>query len=251
MAHPLARPRPIRRSSFRGPARRIMGTALWLLVLGLSAPAADWFHFSFAGAGAAALGDFQDHVPGAFGGFTMDVLFAPGSSPLRFGASFGFLVYGSESYADLFSSRYADFELDLTTQNAILQGYFLVRFEPGRGRWRPYLEGLAGLSHFTTNTSINTYGTDGYDPSSNALNDTVFSYGAGLGLSGRILPWSSRVRRPDFELRLELGLRYLRSGEAEYLTEGDITREGENLLLDVRRSGTEMLAARVGLAFRF
>lgn len=251
MPHSLAHPLPVRRESLGAAARRFMGAALGFLVLGLYSPAADRFHLSLAGAGAGALGDFQAHVPGVFGGFIMDALFAPGSSPLRLGASFGFLVYGSESYADLFSSRYADFELDLTTRNAILQGHFLVRFEPGRGRWRPYLEGLAGLSHFTTDTSINTYGTDGTDPSSNALHDTVFSYGAGLGLSGRILPWSKRVMRSDFELRLELGLRYLRTSEAEYLTEGDITREGEDLLLDIRRSATEMLTARIGFAVRF
>jgi len=243
--------RPAHSTSVAGPGRRIAWTALWLLVLGLSSPAADWFHFSFAGAGAGALGDFRDHVPGAFGGFTMDVLFAPGSSPLRLGASFGLLIYGSETYTELFSSRTADFELDLTTQNAVLHGHFLVRFEPGRGRWRPYLEGLAGLSHFTTNTSINTYGSDGTDPSSNALSDTVFSYGTGLGLSGRILPWSSRVRRPDFELRLEIGLRYIHASEAEYLTEGDITRLDEGLVLDIRRSAVEMLVASFGLAFRF
>lgn len=251
MAHPLARLLSLRRSSFGGPARRFIGTAFWLLVLGLSSPAADRFQFSFSGAGAGALGDFQDHVPGIFGGLTLDFLFAPGSSPLRLGASFGYLVYGSESYTDLFSSRYADFGLDLTTRNAVLQGYFLVRIEPGRARWRPYLEGLAGLSHFTTDTSINTYGTDGTDPSTNAMGDTVFSYGAGLGLSGRILPWTSRARSSDVELRLELGLRYLRTSEAEYLTEGDIARDGEDLILDVRRSATEMFVAQVGLAFRF
>ncbi len=232
-------------------ARRLAWTSLGLIVLVLGAPAADRFSFSFSGAGAGALGDFHDNVPGAFGGFTLDFLFSPGPSPLRLGASFSYLIYGSESYTDLFFSRYADFELDLTTRNAVLQGHFLLRFEPGRGRWRPYLEGLAGLSHFTTDTSINTYGTEGRDPSSNALGDTVFSYGAGLGLSGRILPWSPRVRRPGFELRLELGLRYVRSGEADYLTEGDITRQGEQLVLDIRRSATEMIVARVGLGARF
>jgi len=251
MPHPLAQLMPIRGSSFRGPARRIIGTALCLFILGLSSPAADRFYFSFAGAGAGALGDFRDNVPGAFGGLTLDFLFTPGYSPLRLGASFGFLIYGSESYTDFFPSRYADFEVDLTTQNAVLTGHILLRYEPGRGRWRPYLEGLAGLTHFTTDTSIDTYGSDSGGPSANAMSDTVFSYGAGLGLTGRILPWSSRVRRPGFELRLELGLRYLRSSEADYLTEGDITREGEDLVLNIRRSATEILAARLGLAMRF
>ncbi len=181
----------------------------------------------------------------------MDFLFTPGSSPLRLGASFGLLIYGSDSYTDFFPSRYADFEVDLTTDNSLLLGHFLLRFEPGRGRWRPYLEGLAGLSHFRTDTSIDAYSSSDSGPSVNNLRHTVFSYGAGLGLTGRILPWSSRVRRPDFELRLEIGLRYVRTGEAEYLTEGDITREGENLVLNIRRSATEILAARLGLAMRF
>jgi len=242
---------PFHGSSFKGPARRFAGALLGFLILGLSAPAADRFHFSFAGAGAGALGDFRKNVPGAFGGLTLDFLFSPNASPLRLGASFGLLIYGSESYTDFFPSRYADFEVDLTTQNAILLGHFLLRFEPGRGRWRPYLEGLAGLNHFRTDTSIDEYSSSDSGPSVTNLSNTVFSYGAGVGLTGRILPWRSWVRRSDFELRLELGLRYLRSSDAEYLTEGDITRQGENLVLDIRRSATEMLVARLGLAMRF
>jgi hypothetical protein len=233
------------------PARRFTWAAIGLLVFGLAAPAADRFHLSFAGAAAGALGDFRDNVPGAFGGLTMDFLFSPGSSPLRIGISGGLLIYGSESYTDFFPSRYADFEVDLTTDNSILLGHLLLRYEPGRGRWRPYLEGLAGLSHFRTDTSIDEYLSSDSGPSVNNLRNTVFSYGAGLGLTGRIVPWSTRVRRPDFELRLEIGLRYLRSGEVEYLTEGDITREGEDLVLNIRRSPTELVAARLGLAMRF
>jgi hypothetical protein len=70
----------------------------------------------------------------------------------------------------------------------------------------------------------------------------VLSYGGGAGLQ---LAFSSRQRVP----RLDVAIRYLNGGSAEYLTKGSLRVDDERLVRHFKRSTTDMAIMYVGLAF--
>jgi hypothetical protein len=74
------------------------------------------------------------------------------------------------------------------------------------------------------------------------LDDLVLSAGGGAGI---MIALGSSPQ----SVRLDLSVRYLYGGEADYLTEGSI-RWGESLVvLEPHRSRTDMIAVYIGLSF--
>jgi hypothetical protein len=59
-----------------------------------------------------------------------------------------------------------------------------------------------------------------------------------------MIAFSAREQAP----RLDLSVRYLRGGTAEYLTEGAVREEGNKLVLDFSRSNTDMVVICIGVA---
>jgi hypothetical protein len=73
------------------------------------------------------------------------------------------------------------------------------------------------------------------------LEDFALSFGGGVGLMVDFgsSPWPGR---------LDVSVRYLRGGEADYLTEGAIRREGGQAFLDISRSPTHMVLVYIGIS---
>jgi hypothetical protein len=191
-------------------------------------------------------GEFRDNVDSTGFGLNAGFNYRIGHSPVLIGASFGFLQYGSTSREAPISPDIPELLVDVSTSNNILAAHFLVRYELGKyqSRIRPYAEGLVGFNYLWTQTSID----DSDDEiSSTNFDDSTGSFGAGGGvLIG--------LYRPDigfFRFDLELGARWLKGGNARYLTEGAIIHENGNVTYLVTESSTNLFITNFGVVFSF
>ena len=199
-------------------------------------------------------GEFSDYLKATGLGGTLDFTYRLPRSALSIGTSLGFYVYGVESWWEPVSLIIPDVLVKVSTINAIIQWHFLMRLQPEFGLVRPYLDGLIGIQHLTTDTQLND--NDGYDEygsstGANHINDTVLSYGFGGGLMFRLLGVRQSNHRSGFSMDLEMGVRYLRGGFAEYLTKGDIVVTDTQIIYYVSESRTDAVTGKIGLSFSF
>lgn len=171
------------------------------------------------------------------------------NSPLLVGLDLGILIYGHERRNEPFSLTIPDVTVDVVTNNNIFLGHFLLRLQPPRGKVRPYFDGLFGLKYLFTDTRIENEGFTGSEPIAISTNfdDVALSYGVGGGLSIALFRGGSRRGT----VSLDLGVRYLIGGEAEYLKEGSIQRVDGTVTYTIFQSETNLLETRVGASIRF
>jgi hypothetical protein len=154
--------------------------------------------------------------------------------------------------------------VEVSTNNNVVETHLSLRLQPRTGRFRPYVEGLAGFKYLFTHTTVGDedFGNDdlGDDElgddiaGSTNYDDFALSGGAGAGIDVRVC----QQREPGKTLRavgVHLGVQYLLGQEAEYLAEDDLTDENGNgqldrSELDVRRSRTTFLQPQFGVTFR-
>jgi hypothetical protein len=179
--------------------------------------------------------------------------------PVMLGAEICFLNYGRDSSTEIIHTSIDQVEGRLTTTNDIVMGHLVVRIQPRSGRVRPYLDGLFGFKNLTTDTRVTApnLASDPNEPfgtatiaSENEVDDTVLSYGPGVGVDIRLLEWSE-AESVRAEIRLNLGARYLFGSRAKYLKEGSVRRQDGQVFFDVLRSKTDMLVAQIGLSVEF
>lgn len=197
------------------------------------------------------LGDFKNNVDRIGFGCSGQFLYNFNQSPVSAGVSLGILIYGSETRIEPFSLTIPDVMVNVTTRNNIFMCHFLLRFQPKEGKLRPYFDGLFGFNYLWTETGIYSLGTY-YKIASNVIfDDLTLSYGAGGGLMIRLLEISPDKRKNLFSLYLELGARYVKGGEAEYLREGSIIQENGDIVYEVNSSATDLITVHIGLTFTF
>lgn len=228
--------------------------AIAVLGFGLATPvlAVERFETGFRFALGFPLGEFRDNLDRT--GIGADFSFAyhiPGSL-LSTGVSLGFLINGNESREEPLSSTIPDIIVRVTTTNAILLGHLFVRVQPEGGMIRPYIEGLAGVHYLITTTSLSGSDDWGETLSSTNLDDLAFSYGLGAGARIALLRILRRDR-PDrgMTLDLDIGLRWLKGGRADYLKKGSVHRENGVVTYDICTSRTDLCLAGIGLSFSF
>lgn len=204
------------------------------------------------------VGDFGDNVEiaaGLSGQFDVGL----GRSPISVGGELTYLWYGNQS-RDVPLGELPDLSVPVDpsndtvpveTSNDIFTLYGRVRAQQREGRVRPYVDGLIGFIDLVTTTTVEgeewctwsgTYTTCGHlvDSVTN-LRDIAFSAGAGAGI---MVAFTSSPR----SARLDIAVRYLYGGEAEYLKEGFIPWEG-GPELQPRRSRTDMVIVNIGVVF--
>ncbi len=197
-------------------------------------------------------GQFKNNVDSlSYGGTGQFVYNFPRSS-ISVGAHFGILVYGRESSTESFSTQILDFDLNEVTTNMIFMCHFLLRVQPQKGIIRPYLDGLVGFNYIWTITSVKSYryGEMHNIASSNIQNDVVLSWGGGGGVMIRVYSKKRKKRNP-FVIYIDLGAHYLWSKEAEYMKEGSIRQENDQILYDIYISTTDLLTGHLGFTFAF
>ncbi len=199
--------------------------------------------------------EFKDNVDKTGFGIGLEGAFIIPQSPLRVGLSFGYLVYGSENREEPFSLTIPDVTVDVHTENSIVQGHLFLRVQPPEGPVRPYLDGLIGFNYLFTQTRIKDQGnSDEEIASSTNFDDFAFSYGAGGGIMFRV--YKSNDLRPEgsfglSNVNIDLRVRYLFGGEAEYLKEGSITRTNGRVTYDVSHSKTNLVMGQLGVIVEF
>lgn len=182
-------------------------------------------------------GPFNDHVSQegvGLGGFYARRL---GSSPLLVGADLSYADYGHTSWIAYLLGMP---ELDVDTKNSIIQGLVLLRIQPRTGRVTTFVEGLAGFSNLYTATAVGTLDDGSTDWETNS-DDWTWTAGAGAGLSILIgkLPSAAPGERLSLTF-VELKVRYLAGGQADYLKKGSY--------LTPERSATSVITVQVGIS---
>ncbi len=197
--------------------------------------------------------EFKDNIDNMGYGGTGFFAYRFPRSPLLVGASVSFLIYGRETREEPFSTTIPDVFVDVTTTNSIVMGHLFLRLQPPRGSILPYLDGLFGFNYLSTRTTIENQSNDEEVASSTNFDDMTFSYGVGGGLMIRVFqpPQDDSGKNELQAVYIDLGIRYMKSGEAEYLKKGSIARENGNVTYDVSQSAIDLITGHIGVVFTF
>jgi len=206
--------------------------------------------------GAGGIGDFGARTDGA-AGLLLHTDFQLGASIFSVGGEGAWMSYGDESRDAYIGNVIPDMPnltLKVDTSNELWFLHGRLRAQKRTGRWRPYGDGLVGLMNISTTTSINgaqscTGGVNGVPTSCSAdqaasvtnADDYVLSVGGG---AGTIIAFGQRAMVP----RLDISVRYQHGGDATYLTQGAIVRQGETAIYNFSRSPIDMVTFYFGVA---
>ena len=205
-------------------------------------------------------GEFDDNTDTGFG-FTGTYLRSMTSNRVvGIGLSGSFLSYGSTSRRAPLSNTIPDITVEVETSNntAFVLGVFEVRVP---GRIQPYLQATGGGGFFYTTTSLEDTRTDQMILSDTNQSDATWVWGGGGGLRFRV--WESTpdpqqaARGGDAERRarayIDVGARYLKGNEVEYLKEGSLVTDDGEFDIDPRlaRSEIEVVQYQIGVTVSF
>ncbi|HSJ08489.1 MAG TPA: hypothetical protein VK928_01210 [Longimicrobiales bacterium] len=232
-------------------SRRMVGAVLVLLgALAAAAPAGAQqsvelpppnVYFTVQGMYARPVGEFRDYVQHG-GGLNAAVVWpVTTASPLALRADGGFVVYGSETKEVCFSSTVGcRIRLDLTTTNSIAYLNAGPQLMVPTGTVRPYINGAIGFSYFATTSSVKGV-NDGDDIASDTNFDDItlaFAGGGGVMVS---------LSRGSTPILLDVGARFNRNGEVEYLKKGDIEETPTGIRYTPTRSEADLVTFQVGV----
>lgn len=193
--------------------------------------------------------DFSQYSSQTGFGVTWDGYLRIGHSPVSLGTSLGFLTHGGYT-RDMILSPTIPVLVPVTTSNNIFMTEFILRYQPplSRGPVAPYVEGLWGFNHLWTQTDV---GGGGNPLTTTNFSDTVMNYGVGGGLSFRLAGNEMQAVAPVFHMNLNLGVRYLFGGQANYLVGNGIPLSNGDISYPIARSNTNLLILDVGVGFGF
>jgi hypothetical protein len=205
-------------------------------------------------------GGLRDNISGLGGGLHAYIGGWTGQSPFMIGLDLGILNYGRTTDQVPFSSTVGPrVPVEVNTNNNVLETHLSLRLQPRTGRFRPYIEGLAGFKYLFTRTTIgdDDIGEDDFGDDiaeSTNYDDFALSGGAGAGIDVRVYQ-QRKAGKTVRAVSVHLGVQYLLGQEAEYLAEGELTDENENgqldqSELDIRRSRTTFLQPQFGVTLR-
>lgn len=189
------------------------------------------------------IGSFGNRI-GATPGGAVDFAARVGRTPVLVGVALDYLRYGTETRRVALYPGVPEVFSDVDTTNNLFRSHALVRFQSAAGRARPYAEGLLGFSYTYTHTSIDLGHAAGRAGTTH-LGDFAPSFGAGGGVTIGL------VSRPDAHVALDVGLRYITGGDVDYLTRGELRRNGDGVTFTPTRSPASLFALQLGVAVDF
>jgi len=198
-------------------------------------------------------GEFKQNVnkTGIGLGLNFAYLFRP--FPFSIGAEGAYIMYGHTTRKAPWSETIPDVTVDVETSNNIAQIHLFLRLQPNEGPVRPYIDGLVGLNYLWTETSVKSERrlSSGEDiATSTNKQDMAFSYGGGGGIKVRVHENVTDEGRP-LSVLIDLRLRYLVGGKAEYLKEGSGHIVNGKVYYDVYTSTTDLLSGQIGVSVVF
>jgi opacity protein-like surface antigen len=191
-------------------------------------------------------GDFKKNIDSNGYGAGGEFLYGIRKSPFLIGADLNFVTYGSESFRESLSPRIPEIRVRVNTSNNIFMSHFVLRAQKREGKVRPYVDGLVGLKHLFTRTSVSNDFTGEEFAGDTNLSDTTFSYGIGGGAQFLLTTPKSGP-----EILLDTKVRYLKGSDAEYLKKGSIFRDNGDVFFDTLHSRTDLVTLQIGVTFRF
>ena len=197
-------------------------------------------------------GEFKDNVDRNGYGISGIALFSPiPLLPLKLGLELGYVNYGSEERRESFSYTIPDVKVKVQRNNNIFLGHLLLRVQQDVGILSPYVDGLFGLNYLWTDTKIREVEYFEEIASSKNFDDLTSSYGVGCGIMFKA--YDAGVSAVNLmQIYVDLKVRYLYSGEAEYLKEGAISiDENAKVHYDVSKSKTDLMLFQLGFIFSF
>lgn len=230
----------------RGPTRSWCAsfTAVIGLLAILAAEArADDFELTFGGAAVVGLpfGDFADQVGTPYGLGAHLNWGRPGRAfALRLEATG--LVYGSETTRVPVGREGFRQSVEVETTNGMATLGLGPQLTRPRGAVRPYLAAFLGFSYFSTESTVRPDDRFVTTAASTNFDDTVFAYGAGVGL---LIP----LGRSQSGLALDVGARFVGGGKVRYLAEGDLEdARGGRVTFRPRHTEANRIEFRIGLS---
>jgi hypothetical protein len=196
-------------------------------------------------------GAFGQNVGQAGFGINVRVGQHLGNSPVLFGVDAGIHVYGHERRREALSLTIPDISASVQTTNNIAEVHGVLRLQPIDGPARPYVEALYGFKYLYTRTSLQD---DYYDEEvigSTNFDDFTRSYGVGAGFDIQVFNGPMGESDRPGAVYLNFGIRYLLSGPADYLREGDIERRLGSVSFTSTRSTVDLVQPRFGVTFAF
>ncbi len=200
--------------------------------------------------------EFKQNVNRVGAGLSLKLEGGPAGVPVAFGLSGGFMVYGSETRREPFSTTIPDVTVEVQTTNNLAFGHLYIKTGPRRGFFRPYVAGLVGLHYLFTQTKIRDVDEPEKEvASSTNFSDTAFSYGFAAGVQFKVHENVKKNpetgKKQKVRVFVDIQGKFLRGGEAEYLKEGSIRRENGKVAYDVSRSETDLFLLEIGVTVGF
>ncbi|MGD2091703.1 MAG: hypothetical protein PVH61_36355 [Candidatus Aminicenantes bacterium] len=207
---------------------------------------ARFFHGSIAFSMGFPQGEFKDNVDHIALGVDLTFGIKLGKSPFMLGLDLGVLNYGSDRRCE-YLYGVPEFQFKVIHDYNLLQGLVFLRFQPAKNaRVRPYIDALAGFNYLWSDTSLDDHGDEEITLAVN-YDDFAFSY----GLGGGVLVKLGRKRPRRVEFFIDLRARYIFGGKAEYLTEGSILVDEQEVTYLVYESRTDLLTFQIGFGLNF
>lgn len=214
--------------------RRLLSTLLLIGTTALATPALA-LDLGIAGLAILPQGELDENLDNGYG-IGGQLLVPLGDGPFLLGGEISIATYADAR------RRFFD-DLDVVTSNDIANFNLVLRAQANSGKVRPYIDAVAGLKVFQTESSlVDTCSLceDEVLDTDTELEDSAFSYGLGFGF---------QIELGDSgQAFLDAGARYTRGRDALYLTRGSIS--DENLDDRLRESRTDTWLIHIGLTFR-
>ena len=166
--------------------------------------------------------------------------------PFGIGADFGFITYGTSRRNEPFNPNIPEVTVRVSTSNNITFGHLMARIQPSHGTIQPYVDGLVGVSYLFTQSRVTDDQELNEIASSTNFEDVAFSGGIAAGTKIRLTEIIDQETGRKTRLYLDLRVRYIRGGEAEYLKEGSITVENGQMLFESNYSRTDLMTFNLG-----
>jgi hypothetical protein len=205
-------------------------------------------------------GEFDDNTDTGYGFTGSYVRSLTPNRVVGVGLSGSFLGYGSTRRRAPLSNTIPDITVEVETSNntAFVLGLLEIRVP---GRIQPYLQAVGGGGFFYTTTSLEDTRTDEVIISDTNQSDGTWVWGGGGGLRFHVWestpdPEEQAARGPDAprpRLYVDLGARYLKGNEVEYLKEGSLVTDDGEFDIDPRlaRSEIEVVQYQIGVSVAF
>lgn len=198
--------------------------------------------------------EFDDHTDTGFGlGATYLYALTP-SRAVAIGATGSFMNYGNTDREVPLSTTIPDIRVDVETTNnmAFLQAALQVKAP--LGAFQPYAIATGGFGFFSTSTTLKERLSETPILSDTNQSDGTWVYGGGGGAQIRV--WTGQPGPEGGEpsrAYVDLGARWLRGGEVEYLTEGSLVTDDGEFDIDTRlvNSDIELVEYRIGVTLEF